>query len=197
MAEYLPSNAATILDVGCGDGSFSAGLKSNRELEVWGIEIDELAAAEAVNKLDRVLVGDAIALVNELPDNHFDCIYCNDILEHLIDPEKLLEILKSKLKSDGRLVASIPNVRYFWNIVDLVFYGKWNYTDEGILDRTHLRFFTKKSMQKMFTNNGYEVISIDGIHPTQSLKFKLFNLKTLGFFREMQYLQFALVLQKG
>ena len=82
-------------------------------------------------------------------------------------------------------------MRYFFNVVDLVVNGRWDYTDEGILDRTHLRFFTRSSMARLFADAGYEVESIVGINPTGSLKFKIVNVMTLGRWADMQYLQFA------
>ncbi|MCP4144095.1 MAG: class I SAM-dependent methyltransferase [bacterium] len=191
---YLPANAVRVLDVGCGEGTFSVGLKEKQKLETWGMEIDEESASIAATRLDQVLTGDAVLLAAELPDAYFDCIFCNDILEHLVDPDKLLNILKTKLAPGGRLVTSVPNVRHFWTVWDLFFRGRWDYSDEGILDRTHLRFFTKSTMGELFADCGYRVESVVGLHPIGSIKFKLFNLLTLGIFREMRFLQYAWVL---
>jgi len=85
-------------------------------------------------------------------------------------------------------------VRHFWTVWDLFFCGRWDYSDEGILDRTHLRFFTKSTMFELFADCGYRVESVVGLHPIGSIKFKLFNLLTLGIFREMRFLQYAWVL---
>jgi len=191
---YLPEDAVRILDVGCGEGTFSVGLTEKQKLETWGMEIDEESASVAATRLDHVLTGDAVLLADELPDAYFDCIFCNDILEHLVNPEKLLNILKTKLAPGGRLVTSVPNVRHFWTVWDLFFCGRWDYSDEGILDRTHLRFFTKSTMFELFADCGYRVESVVGLHPIGSIKFKLFNLLTLGIFREMRFLQYAWVL---
>ncbi len=191
---YLPVDAERILDVGCGEGTFSVGLTEEQKLETWGMEIDEESASIAATRLDHVLTGDAVLLASELPDAYFDCIFCNDILEHIVNPDKLLNILKTKLASGGRLVTSVPNVRHFWTVWDLFFRGRWDYSDEGILDRTHLRFFTKSTMGELFTDCGYRVESVVGLHPIGSIKFKLFNLLTLGIFREMRFLQYAWVL---
>ncbi len=193
MLRYCPSSAVRILDVGCGAGVFGQGLKRTTGAEVWGIELDATAAAAAAAVLDRVLVGDAAARVAELAGERFDVVYCNDILEHLVDPEALLRDLRPLIGPAGVLIASIPNVRHFPNVRDLALRGRWDYVDEGILDRTHLRFFTRSSIAAMFARCGYGLRRIEGIHPTRSVAFRLFNLATLGRFAEMRWLQFACV----
>lgn len=202
MQAFVPATARVILDVGCGAGVFGAALKRARategaNLEVWGLERDPAAAALAAERLDKVLVGDAQALAAELPPARFDCLVMNDILEHLLEPTELLNALRANLKPGGHVVASIPNVRYFNNVVNLAVRGRWDYTDEGILDRTHLRFFTRDSMVKLLVGCGYEVRSVTGINPTESAKFKLANMLTLGRWADMRYLQFAIVAATG
>lgn len=193
MLAFVPSSARRILDVGCGTGLFASRLKKKLSAEVWGIELEPEAAALASPRLDRVLAGDVLNLFGKLPKGAFDCIVLNDILEHLVEPEALLVGLRSKLAADGRLVASIPNVRYFPNLWELVIRGRWEYSDEGILDRTHLRFFTRRSMVKLFERCGYRLQSMTGIHATCSWKFRLVNILTLGRWWDMKYLQFACV----
>jgi 2-polyprenyl-3-methyl-5-hydroxy-6-metoxy-1,4-benzoquinol methylase len=193
MLAFVPAGARRVLDVGCGGGTFAARLRDERGAEVWGIEISPEAAALAAGRLDRVLVGDAVERLGAVPDGHFDCIVMNDILEHLVEPERLLRAAARKLAAGGCVVASIPSIRHFPHLVDLVLRGEWRYTDEGLLDRTHLRFFTRRSMLEMFAACGYDVRSIAGIHPTRSWRFRLFNLLTLGRLAETRYLQFAVV----
>lgn len=192
MLPFVPKDAVTVLDIGCGAGGFAGQLKArNGSLEVWGIELDATAAARAGETVDRVLVGDALEVVAGLPADHFDCVVMNDVLEHLPDPAALLHGLRAALKPGAALVASIPNVRYFFNVADLAVHGRWDYTDEGILDRTHLRFFTRSSMVRLFEEAGYVVETVEGINPTGSAKFKIVNLLTFGRWSDMRYLQFA------
>ena len=193
MLPFVPEQARRILDLGCGSGAFAASLGRQRDRELWGVVLDPGGAHSAAQRLDRVLHGDAIAELPNLPAGHFDCIVVNDLLEHLVHPEQLLAGLIDKLAPGGRLVASIPNVRHFHNCWDLVVHGKWEYRDEGILDRTHLRFFTRSSLRDLFTGSGWRLEQIVGVQPTGSLKFTLANLLALGSLSDMRYLQFACV----
>ena len=193
MLAFVPARARRILDVGCGQGCFAARLKSDRSADVWGVEIDPIAAGMAAERLDRVLTGDALDLAPTLPDGHFDCIVLSDVLEHLARPETLLRLLRPKLAAGGVVVASIPNVRHFPELWRLVFRGEWEYTDEGLLDRSHLRFYTRRSMRRLFTDAGYRVLRQEGITPTRSWKFRLANLATLGRLGDTRFLQFACV----
>ena len=150
MVDLVPKTAETILDIGCGEGHFAAGLKKELGAEVSGIELDEKSAALAVEKLDKVYSGDVNEIIKGLPESYYDCITCNDVLEHLVDPYSILKQLKSKLAPEGLIVSSIPNVLYFRVLANLLFKGDWKYENEGVLDRTHLRFFTRKSIIRMF-----------------------------------------------
>lgn len=192
MLPYVPSNAQKILEIGCGAGQFAAQLRSPKR-EVWGAEIDPAAASAAEQLLDRVLCGDIDTLIQKLPIAYFDCIIFNDVLEHLVDPYSLLSCLRSILIPGGVVVASIPNVRYFFNIRELLVDRQWRYRNYGILDRTHLRFFTKYSIADMFADAGYYICKIEGINGYKSWKFSLFNSLLFGHISDMRYEQFACV----
>lgn len=193
MIEFIPKDAKIILDIGCGEGLFGEQLKKKLKAEVWGIEINEKAGAIAQTKIDKVYIGDISQLIDKLPDKFFDCIVFNDILEHLIDPFNILLRIKNKLTSNGVVVSSIPNVRYFFILIDLLVKKQWRYEDAGILDKTHLRFFTFKSIVEMFNSLGYEIKIIKGINPIKSWKFTLLNFFLFGFLSDTKYLQFACV----
>jgi len=197
MLAFLPQNAKTILDVGCADGSFSKIIKQRNKAEVWGIEYMPEEAKKASSKIDHVLTGACEVNIDKLPNDYFDAIYFNDVLEHLVDPYMVLEKIKDKLSNDGIVISSIPNMRYHSALKNLIFNKDWKYADHGIMDKTHLRFFTKKSIDNMYKDAGYEVIIHQGINVTKSLKPWLYNIPFLFTALDMRYLQFATVAKKA
>ena len=102
-----------------------------------------------------------------MPDRSFDCIVFNDVLEHLADPQSALGAARGSLTAIGSVIASVPNVRHFTVTVPLVLYGRWTYRDRGILDRTHLRFFTRSSLIGLFDASGYLVDRVEAIRLTR------------------------------
>jgi len=156
VRECIPATAEVILDIGCASGRLGGALKKERDCVVVGIEYEPEIANEAKYLLDDVLVGDVEEKIDNLPSDYFDCIVLADVLEHLRDPETILKNLHRTLKKNGTIVASIPNVLH-WSVILPLLEGNWNYEDAGILDRTHLRFFTKRSILSMFSTCGYAV----------------------------------------
>jgi 2-polyprenyl-3-methyl-5-hydroxy-6-metoxy-1,4-benzoquinol methylase len=198
VAAYMPLEAKTILDVGMGEGNFLHSLKENRpEIETWGIELEEHSYNQAKNKVDKSFEGTVEDNLANLPDNYFDCITFNDVLEHLISPESILKKIKTKLSPSGQLIASIPNIMVFGPMIkilkNLLIKKDWVYEDSGIMDRTHLHFYTKKSMQRMFIENGYQIVDTQGTNYSNPLKLKLLNLLTFNHFSESNYLQYIIV----
>ncbi|MCF6307119.1 MAG: class I SAM-dependent methyltransferase [Flavobacteriaceae bacterium] len=196
MLSLLPKNAKTVLDIGCADGSFALSVKNTCNAKVWGVEYMEDQAIIASKKIDKVLTGAIEDVLVNLPENHFDVIYLNDVLEHLIDPYSILKGLKSKLKDNGVIISSIPNIRYHKVLVSLIFNKDWDYKDHGILDRTHLRFFTKKSIKKMYNNAGYTIVSHHGINPSKSIKPWIYNILFLFTALDIRFLQYATIAKK-
>jgi 2-polyprenyl-3-methyl-5-hydroxy-6-metoxy-1,4-benzoquinol methylase len=145
-----------ILDVGCAAGELGRALKRSGAAEVVGIEQNQEAASLAREKLDRVLIEDAQSSQLAIPESSFDYILFADVLEHTRDPWTMLATFRRYLKPDGRVVASIPNLRFYAVIVRLIF-NRWRYADSGILDRTHLRFFTWPNIRQMFEQAGYQI----------------------------------------
>lgn len=194
MLRYIPAKAQRILEVGCGVGNFCLQLKRNH-CEVWGLEINSEAAEEASKVCDRVLVGSFEDQFQFLPNHYFDCVVFNDVLEHLYDPWTTIAQVKHLLKNDGVLVSSIPNFRYIGNLITEILIDKnFEYKPEGgILDDTHLRFFTSKSILNMFRRAGYEVLVHEGIRPCKSWKEKLVIFLSFGFLKDARYKQFATV----
>ncbi|MEI7525267.1 MAG: class I SAM-dependent methyltransferase [Mariniphaga sp.] len=196
MLEFIPLNVKTVLDIGCGQGLFLKNIKEITNAETWGVEIIPEIAEKATINTDKLLIGKIELLYSEIPDSYFDCILFNDVLEHLIEPTEVLMRIKSKLSDNGIIIASIPNVRFFFNLYELIFKKDWEYKDSGILDSTHLRFFTQKSMKRMFETAGFKLIRQQGINNgVNPLKFALFNLLTFKILSDSKYLQFVCIAQ--
>lgn len=199
MLEFIPRSAQKILEVGCGEGEFSAQL-TKKGMETWAIEPNKNASKNAAEKLFRVFEGTVAENISEIPDDYFDVIIMNDVIEHLLEPWDELKRLKAKLKKDGIFVSSIPNVRYAKNIFNLLIRKDWQYTEQGILDSTHLRFFTKKSIRRLFDESGYEVVNQKGLNRIKSWFYVplslVFNVPFFFTQLDVFYLQFGTVAKK-
>lgn len=197
MLPYIPNGIDKVLDVGCAEGMFGAILKNERNVEVWGIELNVDAATIASTKLDKVITGSAEQVNEALPERFFDCIIFNDVLEHLIDPWSVLKTMTNKLKSGGSIVVSIPNIRYYKVLDDLLFHNKFVYQNEGVLDRTHLRFFTANTIKSMLTECGLIVELLKGLQwfPLP-LRYKIINRIAFRAFDDIKFKQFVCVARK-
>lgn len=193
MLRRVPASAKRVLDLGCAEGTFAAMVKSRNDAEVWGIEFNPQVAERARAVVDRVLVGNADERIAEIPDGYFDVIVCNDVLEHLVDPLGTLRQLRRKLSPAGVVVASIPNIRYAPALSKILFRKDFPKDEEGIFDRTHLHFFTRKSIVRMFDNAGYTVNCIKGINAHYGPLGLLFTALSLGYGADSFYLQYACV----
>lgn len=196
ITPFLPEQYFTVLEIGCGLGGFRTSLKS--DIELWGIEPNQYAAQQAGLKGYKVLVGLYDDVELQCPDDHFDLIVCNDVIEHMVDHEKFLIAIKKKMRPDACIVGSIPNIRHFPILLKLVFEKDWHYTETGVLDRTHLRFFTEKSLKRAFENCGYTIEKLAGINITEKYWFTVRSLIkyllihcTFGFFSDIRYVQFG------
>ena len=208
MASFLPADYARVLEVGCAAGGFSTHL--TRPCEIWGIEPNGQAAELARSRLHKVLRGFYSDVAAELPDNYFDLVICNDVIEHMPDHDQFLEEIRTKMKPSGCIVGSIPNIRHVTALFKLLVARDFPYANSGILDRTHLRFFTQKSLLRAFRQHGYIVEDMRGIGsvivhglsrpdnplaPWKNTLFKLASasvvLLTLGFYWDTQFPQFG------
>src|SRR5262245_2389603 len=142
------------LDVGAADG-FLAALLTERGWRVTALERDPTQAAHARHKCDEVVVADleeGAALIG----GPFDAIVYGDVLEHLSDPLPALVALNQNLAAGGVVIVSVPNVAHLWVRLQLLA-GRFDYADRGILDRTHLRFFTRRTFQTLLAQAGLDV----------------------------------------
>jgi methionine biosynthesis protein MetW len=147
-----------VLELGCATGFMSRYLVQRRGCSVVGIEVDPKAAAEAKAYCSDVLVEDLNSSnwVTRLSDRSFDVAVMGDVLEHLVIPERVLTNLYPLLAKEGRLVISLPNIVHWLTRLKILF-GQFNYEPYGILDHTHLRFYTPKTARHIIEGCGYEV----------------------------------------
>lgn len=192
LAFLLPEQYSKVLEVGCGRGMFRKNL--DKDHEYWGVEPVESVGKLALDKLDNVLIGTYQEVEDKIPDNYFDLVICNDVIEHLPDHDEFFQSIKKKMNQNGSLVASIPNVRYIWNLLELLIKKDWEYKNEGILDTTHLRFFTKKSLVRTLANHSFSIEQIAGINyykPKSILTRVIYGCSSLLFGQDTKYLQFG------
>ncbi len=157
----VPDAVGTILEIGCGGGGTMAWLRATRNVDyAAGVELVPQAGDRARGIFDAVSIGSVDELSLNFPVEQFDVILALDVLEHLPRPDNTLKKLLEKLKPGGLFVASIPNVANFRVSWPLFFRGQWTYTDEGLLDRTHLRFFWRDSAIALFQDAGLAIEQI-------------------------------------
>lgn len=196
MLQFFPDNAERVLDIGCGNGAFGLILKQKYDVETWGIELVEEQGMQAQKVLDKVFIGACETYLNDLPENYFDAIFFNDVLEHLFNPYEVLAIIRNKLSSKGVVISSIPNVRHYKNFKQLFFKKNWDYQESGTMDFTHVRFFTVNSIPKMYREAGYKILLHKGTNRTKSLMPYLYNVPFLFTAMDIFYLQFVTVATK-
>lgn len=161
LFELVPAAAGEVLEIGCGAGVLGERLKhSGKAAHVTGIELSSQAAALARQRLDAVLVGNIETMDLEAMRGRFDTLVVADVLEHLHDPWAALFRLRDCLKENGTVVASIPNIAHY-KIIKKLLWADWRYEPGGILDHTHLRFFTRGSIDDLMGFAGFEILRIE------------------------------------
>lgn len=163
----LIAPGSRVLDLGTGSGALGRLLRQERHCRVDGVTLNAAERDAARDGYDRIEV-----LNLEDPGweahferSHYDCIVCADVLEHLREPEPVLQACQRLLRPDGWLLASVPNVAYAGMVLELM-HGDWKYGPEGLLDRTHLRFFTRRSFQRLLQGQGWRVERVEPIELT-------------------------------
>ncbi|MEO8594726.1 MAG: bifunctional glycosyltransferase/class I SAM-dependent methyltransferase [Candidatus Solibacter sp.] len=159
VARQLVGSNQRVLDVGCGEGFFAAELKKDGNVVVG---VDALSTASETGALERYFAADLDQpqpdLAQRAGERSFDRVLLLDILEHLIRPERLLSEVRPALKEGGMIVVSVPNVANITVRLALLL-GRFNYTERGILDRTHLHFYTRRTGRALLENNGWEIVA--------------------------------------
>jgi trans-aconitate methyltransferase len=179
ITRLVPFEARCVYDVGCGAGHIGAALKrERREIRVFGVEPDGAAAAEARQVLDEVFAGTADALdLERWPAP--DCIIFADSLEHMNDPWATLARYAALLPRGGSAIVSLPNLLHHPAPFSLL-KGRWDYSDAGILDRTHLRFFTRATAHELVEGAGLRITHVERTFSYPSDPLLRVLLKTLA-----------------
>ncbi|PMP88653.1 MAG: class I SAM-dependent methyltransferase [Caldisphaera sp.] len=190
IINLVPEGSNKVLEIGCGDGTTLVELKKLGKAKYCaGVDIIDI---NQKNKLDDFVLADIDNEELPLPQRYFDVIICADILEHLKDPWSTLDKLKTYLKKDGILIASLPNVREIKTIFNIVFKGDFKYVEEGILDKTHLRFFCKKNMIDLFEKRGFVIQKMTHNLDPKSKRYML-NKLTFGIIEEFLVIQYLII----
>jgi len=163
IASFLVEPPGTVLDVGCGGGATGRLIKQKFPgTKVIGIEINPRAADYARQFLDQVICAaiDDVDLAGEAPGAVISTVLLLDVLEHIYDPWRALARIRGWLAPGTRVLASVPNIRNL-AVLDELAAGRFQYAENGVLDVTHVRFFTRGELRRMFEETGFRVNKLE------------------------------------
>lgn len=161
LLQAIPDSAMRIMDVGCSTGRLGAAMKERVPgRQVFGLEREAAAAAQASQVLDAVFHADITVDSLPVPPESLDCVTCGDVLEHIYDPLPVLKKLRELLRPDGQILVSLPNGQHH-SVVDMLLRGEFHYVDMGLMDWTHVRFYTYASFVKLMLDAGFVPRVID------------------------------------
>jgi len=197
VLSLVPIGQNAVLDIGGGIGASAGFLKNAGKAERY-VVVDLVADAQHPS-VDAAYSGNlenaSLLETIQAEQGMFDVILCLDVLEHLTDPWSVIETCHAMLKPGGVIVASIPNARNHRLVLPLVFKGRFNYTEKGILDRTHLRWFVRDTAIQLMTGTGLELDHIEG--QFYGRRKQLVNWLTLGLLKNFIYLQYFIRVRRN
>lgn len=189
-----------VLEVGAAYGETLNYLKQTQvAIETVGIDIfEDVKNKQNYKSVDRFIFGNIEELELSEFENYFDLILLPDVLEHLIDPKKVLDKLNKTLKNDGCIIVSMPNIRHYSALYKIFFKGDFSYEESGIFDYTHLRFYCRKNIKELLESSNFTVIKqVSSIKNYEGKSItKIINLLTLGIFEEFFSYQYFFKVKK-
>jgi len=160
LLELIPLNSKKVIEIGCSSGALAREFKKRNNFVDWvGVEIDSTYAELAKRYCDKTLVLDIDVCVMDFYEQFADrdVWIFGDTLEHLKDPWSVLKLIRKTIPDNGSIVACIPNAQH-WSLVIRMAIGDFRYEDSGLLDKTHLRWFSRQTIMELFTTSGYKVV---------------------------------------
>lgn len=188
---HLVPEGSKVLDIGCSSGNFGYELIKRKSCVVDGIELDKADAQEAKKKLNKVFVKNIETDSLSGIDTDYDVIYFGDVIEHLVDPISTLKRVKALLNNRGSIVFSIPNMGHIGIRLALLV-GEFEYTETGLLDKTHLHFYTQTEVIRVFEEAGYKIDNLSFVEKDYPKALLEDYLKKCGlkanraFYKKMQ-----------
>jgi 2-polyprenyl-3-methyl-5-hydroxy-6-metoxy-1,4-benzoquinol methylase len=198
VASLFDAPAGLVADIGCGAGATLCFLSEvGLARKTIGVDISsEMLMLAKSSGVDRVIHADIEREDLLIEQESVDIFLCLDVLEHLADPWAVLRKLRMYLKPGGTIIASIPNVQNLKVILPLIFLGNWQYRESGILDKTHLRFFTKRTAIDLFADSGFQFRLCEPIYEP-NLILRIANIVSLCVFRRFFVSRFLLKASKA
>jgi len=191
-----------VLELGAGGCDTLAYMKNfGLAKHVTALELFSIPGSNQENPIiDKLIIADLSAIPTlGLTESSFDLIICGDVLEHIFDPWAVVLYIKKLLTHGGLLICSIPNIRFYKAMFSIFFQGDFNYTKDGILDRTHIRFFCKKNIIDMFKQNDFAITRIQPSFQVNKNegKRRLLNNLSLGLFQNFLTFQYIIQVSKN
>ena len=187
-----------VLEIGCGSGNTASLLKEKLDIRnYFGIELNAEAAEKAGKIMTMAYALDIENLIrkneqHEILNHQYDLVLVLDVLEHLQDPWLVLKTINKWLTPGGKIIASIPNSGN-WYVVKKLLNNRFEYEDRGLLDKTHLRFFTLHTIENMFAQAGLKITALTDTNDLFIPKIRFFNTITFGLFRKQFIRQYILI----
>lgn len=197
ITPLLPESTDKVLEIGCGDGATLAWLRATNKCKyAAGVEYFPAAAEKARVSCDELYLGPVEDHIFQFGNEGFDLVLCLDVLEHLQDPWAVLNEIQRVLRPGGILICSLPNIRHTSVLLPLIFKNQWRYKESGIMDLTHLRFFTTKSATDAISNASFRVDKLVRKMPSVASVSGFVNLFSMGTLADFVAPQFLIRARK-